>query len=121
MKINKEAEELRQREDEIKNKLVAYILDQPQNPDIEPVKNSSIKAFTIRSSDIFSNNLIMSPFYYDWKQQAAFIAELVTNGRSLYSSLDQLKKIATTGRLRVRNNTYVFHPEVCKRLLNILS
>lgn len=119
--MKKEIQQITEQEDAIKRKLIAKILEQPQNPDIQPVKNDKVKAFTISSSIMFSHNLVMSPFYYDWREQATFIAELVENGRSLYSSMNMLQKIATTHKIRVHNNTYVFHPSVCERLKEIIS
>ena len=120
MNITKRIKSLNGKENAIKDELIKYLLEQPQNPEWKTIGTGNIRTATVSSAVMFSHNMIMSPFYYDWREQASFLAEIVRNGRTLSGSLNKLQTVVDKGYLIVGPNTYVFAPEVRNRIKEVL-
>lgn len=106
--------------EKIKTELVNAIEEIPQNKNITPLGN---RCFSVSFSEILNNNGIMSPDYYDFEIQKAFLVEILeSHKRSFENKIEILKEIAEKGKiLSAGAHTIRFHPDVLAKIKEILK
>lgn len=106
--------------EKIKAELVNAVEAIPQNKNITPLGN---KCFSVSFSEILNNNGILSPDYYDFEVQKAFLVEVLeSDKRSFEKKIEILKEIAEKGKILSQGqHTIRFHPDVLAKIKEILK
>lgn len=105
----------------LKAETIEFINDIEEIP-VERFQNSS--CFVVSFKTITENSGILSPFYYDVKEQKKTLTEIVNNSKHL-EFLTTLKEIAETGKRIVRKGTssyqQIYAPSVVSSIKNFLQ
>ncbi len=114
MKLKDQHVELQEKINAISEKIKAKILELPDNPNIKRVGGG----FTMSIKEIFKNDSILSPEYYDFKSQYKKIAEAIENNKqgNVFAMLENICKNPKTSILKMK-----LHPEVVAHLKNMLE
>ncbi|MEE9539962.1 MAG: hypothetical protein V3V85_00530 [Candidatus Thorarchaeota archaeon] len=109
---------LEQQGQELKEGLAKILLEQPDNPRITRL-GSSVRCFTIKSSDLGDN---WTPFYHDFKMQYDKLASIICK-TALGTIPARLREIVETRSFRDPSEryTYHFHTDVILHIAELLG
>lgn len=101
----------------IKTKLKNYINNISNNPD--DVKELNSNCFTMSNSKL-SDNLILSPFYYDFRLQQKLLIDIINNHdfEQIYKRIKSI--VEQEGIVTISGVKYVFNPTVVKYLKELI-
>ena len=96
----------------IKQELFDLILDLPDNPKINRISD---RCFTISTKDL-SNDLCLTPEYYDFKKQYQLIVQIIEES-TVKRTKALMDEIIRKGSIRYTSNIHHrFHPDVVEHL-----
>lgn len=116
--LTKKIRSLTKEMEQIKKEVIGIIDNLEQNPKI---KMLSKNCFVIRKNNL-SNDLNLSPFYYNHKLQYEYISDIINNSR-IENILSVLKNIIKTGwhkKAERTRNRVKFCPEVINKLKTLI-
>lgn len=113
-KVKDDLEKINKMRENLRDYLIAEISKIQQNPNINTIGSNF---FTIKLSEIKSNNYNLSPFYHNFESQKKLVIERIKNAHDEgYSYLNHI--IETK---RDRNTKEYFHPDFIKQIKEIIE
>jgi len=120
-KLSSTIEEMTNEINRLKQEINDLILNLPDNPKITRLNHS---CFTINSSDL-SKDLVLSPLYYDFKNQYQKIVDII-NETEIHEVVKQLEKLLTPNQsgsywIKYKGIRYRFNPKVIENIKSIIT